>query len=221
MQSTVLTGCGSLPTVDRLQPLEATMGMRSGGLSAFVVLLVVSACGGGRRSVLVPPRLDLQPYGRLGLVTFTVENAEDMLAAQPGTEVLELGAQDSLLRRVGEKELGIAAAQELGKQREVGAVFAGHLKVTNPKGTGGLAGLVTPHLEATVKVELAVWLLSTRSGATLWRSSAWATERVGHVALVGGQLDFSAKDPKEAYGPLVNTLIRLVTQDMRSTWQRQ
>src|SRR2546430_856974 len=108
------------------------MGMRSGGLSAFVVLLVVSACGGGRRSVLV-----------------------------------------------------------------------------------------TPHLEATVKVELAVRLLSTRSGATLWRSSAWATERVGHVALVGGQLDFSAKDPKEAYGPLVNTLIRLVTQDMRSTWQRQ
>src|SRR2546428_10493 len=135
--------------------------------------------------------------------------------------LLELGTQDSLLQRVGEKELGIAAAQELGKQREVGAVFAGHLKVTNPKGTGGLAGLVTPHLEATVKVELAVRLLSTRSGATLWRASAWATERVGHVALVAGQLDFSAKDPKEAYGPLVNTLIRLVTQDLRSTWQQQ
>ncbi len=193
------------------------MGMRSGGLSAVLVLLVASACGGGRRSVLVPPRLDLQPYGRLGLVTFTVENAkgslhefaterfsEDMLAAQPGIEVLELGTQDSLLQRVGEKELGIAAAQELGKQREVGAVFAGHLKVTNPKGTGGLAGLVTPHLEATVRVDL-----------------AWATERVGHVALIGGQLDFSAKDPKEAYGPLVNTLIRLVTEDMRSTWTRQ
>src|SRR6266581_906251 len=204
----VLTGRASSPTVDRLQPLRRTMGMRSGGLSAVLVLLVASACGGGRRSVLLPPRLDLQPYGRLGLVTFTVENAkgslhefaterfaEDMLAAQPGTEVLELGAQDSLLRRVGEKELGIAAAQELGKQREVGAVFAGHLKVTNPQGTGGLAGLVTPHLEAT--------------------------ERVGHVALIGGQLDFSAKDPKEAYGPLVNTLIRLVTEDMRSTWTRQ
>src|SRR6266850_2015997 len=233
-QLSVLTGCASSPTVDRLQPFEATMGMRSGGLSALLVLLVVSACGGGRRSVLVPPRLDLQPYGRLGLVTFTVENAkgslhefaterfaEDLLAAQPGTEVLELGTQDSLLRRVGEKELGIAAAQELGKQREVGAVFAGHLKVTNPKGTGGLAGLVTPHLEATVRVDLTVRLLSTRSGATLWRSSAWATERVGHVALIGGQLDFSAKDPKEAYGPLVNTLIRLVTQDMRSTWTRQ
>src|SRR5258705_12206736 len=138
------------------------MGMRCGGLSAFVILLVVPACGGGRRSVLRPPRLDLQPYGRLGLVAFTVENAkgslhefaterfaEDMLAAQPGIEVLELGTQDSVLQRVGEKELGIATAQELGKQREVGAVFAGHLKVTNPKGTGGLAGPVTPHLAAT------------------------------------------------------------------------
>src|SRR5256884_5866557 len=201
----VLTGCASLPTVDRLQPLEATMGMRSGGLSAFVVLLVVAACGGGRRSVLVPPRLDLQPYGRLGLVTFTVENAkgslhefaterfaEDMLAAQPGTEVLELGTQDSLLQRVGEKELGIAAAQELGKQREVGAVFAGHLKVTNPKGTGGLAGVVTPHLAATLRGDLTGRLVSAPSGATPWRPSAPGTQPVGHVALVCGPPHFFA-----------------------------
>src|SRR5438046_9399826 len=122
------------------------MGRRSGGLSALLLLLVPTGCGGGRRSVFVLLRLDLQPYGRLGLVTFTVENAkgslhefaterfsEDMLAAQPGIEVLELGSQDSLVQRVGEKELGIAAAQELGKQREVGAVFPGPRKVTNPR----------------------------------------------------------------------------------------
>src|SRR5437667_5678407 len=202
---------------------------RSSG--ALLLILLAAGCGGNK--VLVPPRLDLRPYGKLGLVTFTVENAkgslhefaterfsEDMLAAQPGIEVLELGTQDSLLQRVGEKELGIAAAQELGKQREVGAVFAGHLKVTNPKGTGGLAGLATPHLEATVRVDLPVRLLSTRWGATLWRSSAWATERVGHVALIGGQLDFSAKDPKEAVGSFVNTLIHMWTVDNQSEWAR-
>src|SRR5207245_10550846 len=137
----------------------------------------------------------------------------DMGAEQPGNRGCELVNQASVLQGVGEKELGTAAAQELGKQREVGAVFAGHLKVTNPKGTGGLAGLVTPHLEATVRVDLTVRLLSTRSGATLWRSSAWATERVGHVALIGGQLDFSGTDPEAAYGALVKQLIRLVTQD--------
>src|SRR3977135_1527157 len=133
------------------------MGMRFGRRSTLLLVLAVSAWGGGRRSVLVPPRLELQPYGRLGLVTFTVENAkgslhefaterfsEDLLAAQPGTEVLELGTQDSLLQRVGEKEPGIATAQALGKQRELGAVFAGHLKVTNPKGTGGAGGGAAP-----------------------------------------------------------------------------
>jgi hypothetical protein len=168
------------------------------------------------------------------LVTFTVENAkgslhqfatdrfsEELLAAQPGTEVLELGSADTLLKRLGEKEVGLDAAQEIGKQRDIGAVFAGHLKVTNPRAGGGLAGLVTPHLEATVRVDLTVWLLSTRSGATLWRSSAWATQRVGHVALVDGQLDFSAKDPKEAYGGLVNTIVGLVTEDLRPTWQNR
>ena len=202
-------------------------------LPAFVLALLVPACGGGH-SVLVPPRLDLRPYAKIGLVTFTVENAkgslntyaterfaEEVLAAQPGLELLELGPADSLLQRVGEKEVGIAAAQALGREQNVGAVFAGHLKVTNPKASGGIAGLVTPHLEATVRVDLTVRLLSSQSGGTVWRSSAWATQRVGHVSVVGGQLDFSAKDPKDAYGPLVNTIVGLVTQDLRSTWQKR
>jgi hypothetical protein len=202
--------------------------------AVLLVLMATLSCGGARRSAIqVPPRLDLAQYGRLGLVTFTVENAkgslhqfaterfaEDLLAAQPGTEVLELGSADTLLKRVGEQELGIAAAQELGKQRDIGAVFGGHLKVTNPQAGGGIAALVTPHLEATIRVDLSVWLLSTRSGATLWRSSAWATQKVGHVALVDGQLEFAAKDPKEAYGGLVNRLIALVTEDMRPTWRQ-
>lgn len=202
---------------------------------ALLTLCSAAACGGSPRPapVPVPARLDLRPLGRLGLVTFTVENAkgslhqfatdrfsEEILAAQPGTEVLELGAADSLVKRVGEQELGIAAAHELGKQRDIDAVFAGHLKVTNPQAGGGLAGLVSPHLDATVRLDLTVRLLSTRSGATLWRSSAWATDKVGQVGLVDGQLFFGAKDPKQAYGRMVNRLVELVTEDLRPTWRQ-
>jgi len=167
-------------------------------------------------------------------VTFTVESAkgslhqyaterfaEEVLAAQPGIELLELGSVDTLLQRVGEQEVGIATAQALGKAHNIAAVFAGHLKVSNPSPSGGIAGLLTPHLEATVRVDLTVRLLSTQSGGTVWRSSAWATQKVGHVALVDGVLEFGAKDPKEAYGQLVNTLIELVTRDMWSTWQNR
>jgi len=208
------------------------MGTRFAAMSALLLALVVCGCSSHR--VLVPPRLDLRQYGRIGLITFSAENAkgslpqyatdrfsEEILAAQPGIEVLELGSADTLLARVGEKEPGIATVQELGKQRDVGVVFAGRLKVSNPNASGGLAGLLTPHLEATVRVDLTVRLLSAKSGATLWRSSAWATEKVGQVALVDGQVEFSARDPKGAYGRLVNRLIGLVTQDLWSTWQKQ
>lgn len=206
--------------------------MRAMHRVGLVPLFILAAGGCGSNKVLAPPQLDLQPYGRLAIVTFTVENAkgslhelaterftEAVLAAQPGIEVLELGTQDTLLRRVGEQQLGLAAAQELGRQRGVGAVFAGHLVITNPQASGGLGGLVTPHLEATVRADLSVRLLSARSGGTVWRSSAWATHKVGQVQVVNGTLDFMAKDPEKAYGSMINRLVELVTEDMRSTWQ--
>jgi len=202
------------------------------GVVLAVVVVAGLACAAKR--VLVPARMDLHPYGKIGLVTFSVENAkgnlhefaterfsENVLSAQPGIEILELGNVDTLMQRLGEREVGPLTAQELGRQHGVAAVFADHLKVTNPSATGGLGGLLTPHLEATVRTDLTVRLLSTQSGGTVWRSSAWATQRVGGVSIVAGQLNFAARDPKTAYGPMVNTIVNIVTQDMWSTWQRQ
>jgi hypothetical protein len=201
-------------------------------VAALFILLSCLACASKR--VLVPARMDLHPYGKLGLVTFTVENAkgslhqfaterfaENVLAAQPGIEILELGNIDTLMQRVGERELGILTAQELGRQHGVAAVFAGHLKITNPTTSGGIAGILTPHLEATIRTDLTVRLLSAQSGGTVWRSSAWATEKVGGISIVGGQVVFGAKDPKTAYGPMVNTIVNIVTRDLWSTWQKQ
>lgn len=202
------------------------------GVAAILILVSGLACAAKR--VLVPARMDLHPYGKLGLVTFTVENAkgslhqfaterfaEQVLAAQPGIEILELGNVDTLLQRVGERELGIAAARELGRQHGVAGVFAGHLKITNPTASGGIAGILTPHLEATIRTDLTVRLLSAQSGGTVWRSSAWATQKVGGISIEGGQVIFGARDPKTAYGPLVNTIVNIVTRDMWSTWQKQ
>ena len=48
---------------------------------ALLALCSAAACGGGSRPapVPVPARLDLKAYTRLGLVTFTVENAKGTL----------------------------------------------------------------------------------------------------------------------------------------------
>jgi hypothetical protein len=204
--------------------------LRDFGLS--VVLLLAGACASHR--VLVPPRVDLVPYGSVGLVTFTIEKAkgplhefatrrfsEEILAAQRGIEVLELGPADSVLRRTGQTTLGPAAARALGGDDGVPAVFFGHLRVSDVKPKGGLIGLTMPHIEATVSAELSVELLSTRSGGTLWRGSAATTEKVGSLAIIGGEPYFSARDPNDAYGRLVNRLVAAVTRDFRSTWGKQ
>lgn len=187
-------------------------------IGAVLTALAAVACASHR--VLVPPQLDLHPYGSAGLVTFTIENGrgalaefvtrrfeESMLAAQPGIEVQEFPIADS----------GAA----LGGARGVPVVFLGRLKVSNVKPAGGLLGLSLVHAEATVSADLSVELRSTRTGGVLWRSSAAATEKVGEVAIIGGVPEFSARDPNVAYGHLVDRLVRSVTWDLRSTWVRQ
>jgi hypothetical protein len=179
------------------------------------VAVAAAACGGKKYvTVTIPPRLDLTSYQRAALTTFTVEKAkgslhelattrfaEAALHAQP-VEILEVGQVEPLLQQVGEPAFGPAAARTFEMSHDVPVVFAGRLKVSNVKPSGGLTSFVMPHIEATVSVELSVALYSTRTGGTLWRSGAAASETVGHLSIVRGEPSFSATDPGAAYGRL-------------------
>jgi hypothetical protein len=183
-----------------------------------VLAAAVLGCGGRRvppQRVLDPPRFDLKQYGKLALVTFSVENAkgdiqtvttskfaEWVLAAQPGVEVLELGVRPDSTR--------IAQAP---------VVFRGHVKVSDVKPSASLAGLTQGRVEAKVTVELSVQLVSTSSGGTLWRASAIRTETLGRVGITGGLPYFSAEDQDNTYAALVTELVRQVTWDFRPTWR--
>ncbi len=188
--------------------------------AAALVLACLAGTACASHRVLVPPQLDLVPYGSVGLVTFTVEGArgglgdlvtqrfeEHVLAAQRGIEVQGFATTDS----------GAA----LSGARGVPVVFLGHLRVSNVKPTGGLFSFALGRVEATLSAELSVELRSTKTGGTLWRASASRTEKVGDLTFLGGVPVFSARDPDEAYGQLVNRLVRAVTWDLRSTWVKQ
>lgn len=204
-------------------------------LSVVLLAGVIAACGGKRSSTItIPPRLELGQYHSAAVTTFTVENAkgslhelatrrfaEQVLHASRGVELLEVGPAGSLLQQVGEPTFGPAAAQAIGASHQVPVVFAGHLKVSNVKPSGGLASFGVPFVEATVSVELSVGLYATASGGTLWRSSASASEKVGQLTVVGGEPSFSATDPNAAYGRLVNRLVVAVTRDLYPTYERR
>jgi hypothetical protein len=184
-------------------------------------------CGGSRRPprqrVLLPPTLDLVPHRNIGLFVFSVDNAkgnlhefatrrfeEYVLAAQNGIEMRGFTAADSA--RVFK-----SAADTNGCP----VAFFGHLKISNIKPQGGLSVGLSPSMKATVTVELSVWLVNTRTGGVMWRRSSSETESVGGFSLVGGTPSFSAKDPNDAYGRLINQLVYNVTYDVRSTWVDQ
>jgi hypothetical protein len=193
--------------------------------------LALSACSSKYASV--PARLDLVPYGRIAIVTFSTDQsnkaisslatqqfAEVLLSSQSGFELLELTTADSSLRGINQDADAVSLAKALGRDKDVPAVFVGQLKVSNvkPKGHLGVTGL---NVRAAVNAELTVKLLSTRTGGTVWRSSATANGTVGRLALSEGLPSIAMRDREEAYGELVSQLVTDVTRDLRPTWIKQ
>lgn len=194
--------------------------------------LALSACAA--KYAQVPARLDLVPYGRVALVTFSDEPSEHtlgtlaterfadaLLGSQSGIELLELGTGDSTLQTLAPNADDVALAQALGRDKDVPAVFVGHLTVSGMKPSGHLGGSSILNVRASVGAELTVRLLSTRTGGTVWRSSATASRTVGHVALSAHLPSVTVKDPNDVYSDVVRELVADVTRDLRPTWVKQ
>ena len=193
----------------------------------FIIIMAVFGCGGShrpvRQRVLLPPTLNLVPHHNIGLFQFSVENAkgtlhefatrrfeEYVLAAQNGIEMREFMSADSMrVFSQGSDTNGCPVA------------FFGHLKISNVKPSGGLTAGLAPVVTATVTVDLSVWLVNTKTGGVMWRRSSQMTEKVGGLSFIGGTPSFSARDPNDAYGRLINQLVYNVTYDVRSTWVDQ
>lgn len=195
--------------------------------------LAVAGCSS--QLARVPPRMDLGGYDRVALVTFSADPAknslgqlaterfaEEVLTSQSGFELIELGPADSSVARLLAAGDAPAAAQELGRAKNIPAVFFGQLAVSNTKPHGSVGASGNLNVGATVSAELSVRLLSTSTGGTLWRSSGTASQSVGSVSMSGGRLPtISATDPNAAYASMVDDMVTQVTRDFRPTWTRQ
>ena len=212
--------------------VRANRSVRTRSVLAVCGTLALSACAA--KYAQVPPRLDLEPYGRVAIVTFSVESdhadlgalatqrfAEAVLAGQSGVELLELEAADSGLWRLAAGSDAIALARAVGKQKDVPAVFVGQLNVAGMKPRGRLGGAGSLNLQTSVSADLTVRLISTSTGGTIWRSSSNASGTVSKVALAGRRPSIAVRDPEEAYGDVVRDLVSGVSRDLRPTWVKQ
>jgi len=195
--------------------------------------LLIAGCGGTK--ALVPPRVDLLAFERIGLVEFN-SNADGSLRAyasqkfiqtvqeaQPGVPVLELGDQKLVLESIKRDAFDPEAIRLIGEKYKVDAVIIGNLEVTEVKPKVDVKQMLTTvALQADVEAALTTRLCETAGGATMWtKSSSW-TQTVAHAGVnSNGGFTFGARDPEKAYGELVYNLVYDITGDFRSHWVKQ
>jgi hypothetical protein len=179
--------------------------------------------------------MDLTQLEMIGVVEFssTSEGELGSIATQRFTEaarrdqglvrMMDFGASSAALGTVGEDEWSPGAFKALGKEHDVRTVLIGELTVSDVRPNISIsAALESGSLTAQVDATLAVRLVETASGASIWSRSASATYSVGHVSVFGGgEIAFDATDPERAYGGLVDTLVQQVTRDFQVSWVRQ
>ena len=197
-------------------------------------MLALSACGA--HYAQVPARLNLEPYGRVALVTFSTEQpdkqqwstmatqrfAEALLASQSHIELIEVPVSDSTARALAQADDPSELLAAIGRERRVPAVFLGRLSVSGVKPKGGLINAARGlKVQAEVSAQLSVRLLSTGTGGTMWRSSSIANGTVGRVALADATPSVAVRNPDDTYGELVGELVHNVTRDLRPTFVKQ
>jgi hypothetical protein len=202
------------------------------------VLLSLSALWGCSNTVTVPvpPRVDLQGFGTLGLIDFasnstssinaqtTREFESHIHAAQPGTRIVDLGSRDSLLAAVGARQLDAPALRKIGQKYGVEAIFVGTLNYSEPKTEVKVTDITK--LEGGVRVELRgdinVKLMETRTGANMWSSSAWARRQLGRMSVSAEQgVTGGMRGTSNSREEMVPSLVYHLTEDFRPTSVRQ
>lgn len=200
---------------------------------AVLLAVLLSACGPSTTLVQVPPRLDLQPMGSVGLVSFSTNArpslgeratdrfAEEVLRHQLGIEVLEIEPTGELLALYERQGVGPEFARAVGREYDVPAVFVGELAVKSAKPGVSVASVRDLQVGATVEGTLAVKLLSTRSGGTVWQASSSATETIGQFSVARGTPSVAVRDPDAAYDAALDRLVEATTVDLRPSWRRE
>jgi len=200
-------------------------------IAVFAVLAVVAGCV---KYTIVPPAVDLAAVGALGLVTFKAENAkgdldavatqyflQEVTAAQR-VPVVELGPHAAVLADLGKTSFDREAVLAIGQKQGVEAVFIGEIKVTKVKPQIDLAAPLSKTLfaRAAFDITVAVRLVSTANGATLWTESAARQGTVGSVGMDNGIPVFAVRDQSAAMAELLREVMFRLTWDFRPTRQR-
>jgi len=187
--------------------------------------------------VLVPPAIDLYPYDKVGLITFTLESEEaedqldtiatqyflqDILYSQGGVQIIEIGSRDDVLRETNQTKLDLEAASAVGARFDVSAYFHGSIQVSDVKPKVDVIGLVQGgRVQAVFDMTVTARMISTETGATLWTDSIFRKGNVAYMSMTrGGVPYFDVRDKDDEMKRMIEDIISELTRDFRPSKQR-
>lgn len=203
----------------------------------FTSLLLLAALWGCSSTVVVPvpPRMELARYATLGVVEFdsnadpainaqaTRQFQEQIHAAQPGTRLIALGHRGTVLAAIGAAQLDANALQRIGQKYGVDAIFFGEIVYSDPRTDVTITDInrLAGRVSTEIKGDISSQLMETRTGASVWSSSAWAKRQIGRVSV---STDYGVNAKMNNADPRVEMLPALVfhlTEDFRPSTVRR
>jgi len=183
----------------------------------------------------VPPRIDLTQLDTIGVIEIdssskgelgplTTRRFTDEARRDQGlVRIIRLGTEADALASVGRTKLDRESLKALGRKHGVQTILIGKLDVSDIRPDVRISSVLeSGSVTARVNATLAVELVETASGASIWSSSSRASDSVGQISVFsGGGVVFDADDPDRAYGSLVDKLVHDATWDFRVTYERR
>ena len=201
-------------------------------LTLFSLLLLFFGCG---HYAWFPPEVNISPEQKVGLIQFTIKNAEggldafatdrflqEVIQAQRGARLLELGTLQEVLADVQEQKLDAEALQKIGSLHGVDSVFTGEIMISDVKPQVSVDALIRDlGVRASFTIYVSAKLQSTDSGVVLWTDSVERKETVAYLGLIDGKIPyFGVQDKDEANRNLIDEVIHDLTWDFRPTKRR-
>jgi hypothetical protein len=201
-------------------------------IGLFLLLLLFAGCG---HYAWFPPEVELPTEPAIGLIQFTLKNAEggldvfatdrflqEIVQAQRGVRLLELGTLQNILADVDAGDLDAKAVRKIGSRHGVDSVFSGEIRISDVKPQISVNPFAKNlSVRASFTIHISAKLQTTDSGAVLWADSVERRETVADFGLIQGELPyFGVQDKDEANRRLITEIIHDLTWDFRPTRRR-
>jgi hypothetical protein len=212
----------------------ARLAVRLGRIVALLApVLALQACA-ARAWVMVPPKIDLGGYERIGLVRFrgtdsalqqraTQEFQELVLEARPGSRVVEIGGEELGAGTVVSSAPNLDELHALAERHKLDALFVGSIDFSELKPTIGFSGSLEDfNARADIQGRMSARLIEPEGGTVVWTRSSEQNATVAHGSLNsmgGGSIGVS--DVGETRAAMIRSLAVDVTHDFRPRYYRQ